>query len=88
MSTVDSTRPGCSNRPNGTFRSPRAGGPLNSGAGPVTVNGRTCRGIAAPTVVVCIDGCDSDYLTAATSGLEPRRRRRNSDAFELALNHR
>jgi phosphonoacetate hydrolase len=37
-------------------------------AGSVTVNGRTYRLPSSPTVVVCVDGCEPDYLAQATFG--------------------
>src|SRR3990172_1684332 len=35
------------------------------GNAPVTVNGRTYRWMDRPLVVVCIDGCEPDYITQA-----------------------
>ena len=35
------------------------------GSGPITVNGRTYRWPARPLVVVCVDGCEPDYLAQA-----------------------
>src|SRR5438034_1730858 len=35
------------------------------GNGPITVNGRTYAWPARPLVVVCVDGCEPDYLTQA-----------------------
>ena len=32
---------------------------------PITVNGRTYRWMAQPLVVVCVDGCEPDYITQA-----------------------
>ena len=34
----------------------------------LTVNGRTYRPPAVPTVVVCVDGCEPDYLAQAVAG--------------------
>jgi len=39
---------------------------------PIMVNGRTYKWMAGPIVVVCVDGCEPDYLTqAANSGAAP-----------------
>ncbi len=39
---------------------------------PIIVNGRTYKWMAGPIVVVCVDGCEPDYLTqAANSGAAP-----------------
>lgn len=39
---------------------------------PVTVNGRSYRRQSAPVVAICVDGCETDYLTqAAASGRTP-----------------
>jgi len=39
---------------------------------PITVNGRTYRPIAAPLVVVCVDGCEHDYIAEAVrAGVAP-----------------
>jgi phosphonoacetate hydrolase len=35
------------------------------GGGPITVNGRTYRWPTRPLVVVCVDGCEPDYLAQA-----------------------
>ena len=35
------------------------------GDGPITVNGRTYGWPARPLVVVCVDGCEPDYLAQA-----------------------
>src|SRR3954463_4224175 len=32
---------------------------------PINVNGRTYRWMAQPLVVVCVDGCEPDYITQA-----------------------
>jgi phosphonoacetate hydrolase len=34
-------------------------------AAPITANGRTYRRATAPVVVVCVDGCEPDYITQA-----------------------
>jgi phosphonoacetate hydrolase len=45
---------------------------MNASASGVSVNGRTYRHARAPTVVVCVDGCEPDYLThAIESGVAP-----------------
>ena len=38
---------------------------MNQDSGPVAVNGRPYAKPIAPTVVVCVDGCEPDYLTEA-----------------------
>jgi phosphonoacetate hydrolase len=39
---------------------------------PVTVNGRSYRRIDRPLVVVCVDGCEPDYITQAIeAGVAP-----------------
>jgi len=41
-------------------------------ASPVTVNGRTYRWMDRPLVVVCVDGCEPDYITQALeAGVAP-----------------
>ena len=38
----------------------------------LSVNGRSYRRPSAPLVVVCVDGCEHDYLTeAARAGVAP-----------------
>jgi phosphonoacetate hydrolase len=37
----------------------------NPGTSAVTVNGRSYRRIGRPLVVVCVDGCEADYITQA-----------------------
>ena len=40
--------------------------------GSIEVNGRTYRLPATPTVVICVDGCEYDYLeAAAAAGVAP-----------------
>jgi phosphonoacetate hydrolase len=38
---------------------------MSRGSGPITVNGRTYGWPARPLVVVCVDGCEPDYLAHA-----------------------
>ena len=40
---------------------------MTSAASQVTVNGRTYRTARQPTVVVCVDGCEPDYLAQAVA---------------------
>jgi phosphonoacetate hydrolase len=41
-------------------------------ASTITVNGRSYRGMDRPVVVVCVDGCEYDYITAAVAaGVAP-----------------
>jgi phosphonoacetate hydrolase len=44
----------------------------DSGKAPIKVNGRTYRWMDRPLVVVCVDGCEPDYITQATqAGVAP-----------------
>ena len=45
---------------------------MNAGHASLTVNGRTYRWMDRPLVVVCIDGCEPDYITQAMqAGVAP-----------------
>ena len=45
---------------------------MTESASPVTVNGRTYRWMDRPLVVVCVDGCEPDYVTQAIeAGVAP-----------------
>src|SRR6266700_4204111 len=47
--------------------------PMTTQSSPVLhVNGRSYRWMSGPTVVVCVDGCEYDYITAAVqAGVVP-----------------
>jgi phosphonoacetate hydrolase len=54
----------------------------------ITVNGRTYRWMEAPLVVVCIDGSQYEYITAAVAaGAAPYLGRRHGHLFHGRLRH-